>query len=71
MIEKGIGIHVMPVINIKMPMIVLMMRIMPGFFTLVRNNINGIPPTMPIMEDNKMRKIGISPVMANAIEITK
>ena len=70
-IEKGMGIQVIPVINIKIPIIVLMIRIMPGFFTLVRNNINGIPPIMPIMDDNRTRKIGIRPVIANTITITK
>ena len=70
-IEKGIGIQVIPVTNIKIPITVLMIRIMPGFFTLVRNNINGIPPMMPIMDDNRIRKIGMRPVMANTITITK
>ena len=70
-IEKGIGIQVIPVINIKIPIIVLIMRIMPGFFTLVRNNINGIPPIIPIMDDNRTRKIGMRPVIAKTITITK
>ena len=69
--EKGIGIHVIPVMNIKIPMIRLMIRIIPGFFTFVRKSMNGIPPTIPIIDESNIRKIGMSPVIANAITITK
>ena len=69
--EKGIGTHVIPVTNIKIPMIRLMMRIMPCFFTFVRKSINGIPPMIPIIDESSMRKIGISPVIASAITTTK
>lgn len=49
----------------------MILRNLPGFFTFVRNSMNGIPPRIGTSTDSSGRKIGISSSIATANMMTK
>ena len=60
-----------PVSIIMIPMIMLIMSIIPNFFTFVRNSMNGMPPTMGTSTASSGMNTGINPSIANTITTTK
>ena len=71
MAQVSSGHGPIPVSSIRMPMIIAMIKIMPGFLTFVKNSMNGIPPIIGTSTDRSGRKMGIMPSIATANRITK
>ena len=61
----------MPVSHIRIPIRMLIIRIMPNFFTFVRNSMNTITPQRGIRTEYVGMNIGIKPSMASAMIMTK